>query len=104
MTEGVDMQTAVQIAEELVTIRRRARRPKWGGRHGSVVKGSVKWSQRKGGYEVVYSFLLGYETTLHASDVWDRWSTAMNQYREHDRRVWEKQKVERFRLGITFPV
>lgn len=74
---------------------RKARSPKWGGKHGSRVKGSVRWDG--GGYRVVYSFLLGYESTTKTSEFFDRWSLAIGQYREHDRMVQERKKLEDFR-------
>lgn len=78
---------------------RKARLPKWGGKHGSRVKGSVTWSADESGsaWVVVYSFLLGYESTTHVSERFDRWSLAIGQYREHDRMVQERKKLEDFR-------
>lgn len=76
---------------------RSAVRPKWGGRHGSVVKGSVKWNGSS--WDVTYSFLLGYETTLRASEPFDRWFLAISQYREHDRTVRERKRLEDFRAA-----
>ena len=70
---------------------RSARLPRWGGRHGDRVKGSVRWDGTA--YLVTYSHLLGYQTTMHARERFDRWSVAMNQYREHDRNVREFQKL-----------
>lgn len=75
--------------------RRKPRLPKWGGKHGSRVKGSVRWDGE--GYRVVYPFLIGYESTAKASEVFDRWSLAIGQYREHDRAVRERKKLEDFR-------
>lgn len=78
---------------------RKARLPKWSGRHGGIVKGSVRWNAE--GYRVVYSYLLGYESTAKASEVFDRWSLAIGQYREHDRAVRERKKLEDFRSVRT---
>lgn len=80
---------------------RKARRPRWHGYYGSRAKGSVRWSAKDGGYRVTYSWLLGYTTTQRASDVWDRWCVAMNQYREHDRHVRETQTAIRLHVGPT---
>lgn len=76
--------------------RRKARLPKWSGQHGSVVKGSVRFDFALG-WVVVYSYLLGYETTAKASETFGRWSLAIGQYREHDRMVRERKRLEDFR-------
>lgn len=86
---------AVSAYPKSIVGRLKVRRPRWGGRHGSVVRGTVKWNGD--GYRVVYSFLLGYETTLRASETYALWFMAMNAYREHDRTVRERQKLEDFR-------
>lgn len=79
--------------------RRKAVRPKWGGHHGAHVKGSIRWEERLGGYFVTYSFLLGFESTTKKGETFKRWNLAMGQYREHDRAVREKQRLENFRAA-----
>lgn len=79
--------------------RRKVVRPKWGGRHGSRAKGSVRWSERHGGYRVHFSFLLGFESTTREAETYARWNLAIGQYREHDRAVREKQRLENFRAA-----
>lgn len=76
-------------------IHRRATLPKWGGKQGALVRGSVRWNGE--GYEVIYSYLLGFSTTAKATEVYSRWATAMGEYREHDRTVRERRQLEHFR-------
>lgn len=94
---GVETFSLADLIPTVYNLHRKAVRPKWRGRHGSVVKGSVKWTLD--GYQVVYSFLLGYETTLRETETYALWFMAMNAYREHDRTVRERQRLEDFRSG-----
>lgn len=75
--------------------RRKARLPKWSGRLGQRVKGSVRFGE--GGYLVTYSYLIGFESTAKASETFSRWSLAIGEYREHDRTVQEKRRLEKYR-------
>lgn len=74
---------------------RRATLPKWGGKHGSLVRGSVRWNGQ--GYEVIYSYLLGYSTTAKNTETFSWWFLAIGAYREHDRTVRERRELEQFR-------
>lgn len=77
--------------------KRRPVKPKWGGRHGSRVKGSVTWSPEEGAWQILFSFLLGYESTTRATERYINWRVAMVEYIEHDRAVRERKKLEDFR-------
>lgn len=78
---------------------RKAILPKWGGRHGAVVKGSV--TKVEGVWKIVYSHLLGYETTTRSPVLYHNWRVAMLDYIEHDRAVRERKKLEDFRSVRT---
>ena len=66
---------------------RKATRPRFGGRHGQRCKGSVKWDRDASAWRVTFPYLIGYETTARAADLYNRWSTAIGEYREQDRAV-----------------
>jgi hypothetical protein len=74
---------------------RKAILPKWGGRHGSIIKGSV--TKVEGVWKIVYSSLLGYSTTQRAPVMYHNWRVAILDYIEHDRHVREKQSLEQWR-------
>lgn len=57
---------------------------------GKRRKGCIRWNAEKSAYSVTFSFLVGDIHSYKPHDYFTRWHFAMNEYREHDRRVIEK--------------
>lgn len=57
---------------------------------GKRRKGSVRRETKRGGYMVVFSYIIGDHSTFKVSDLYWGWNVAMSEYREHDRMVQEK--------------
>lgn len=96
--EGPRIPGAGAFAREM---HRKARLPRWGGRHGDRARGSVSFAADESGsaWVVTFSFLIGYEATMRVSERYQTWGLAMSEYREHDRTVRERQALEKFRSG-----